>query len=198
MKKIWLTIAILLIAISAFATNSNLRKVDGDYFLTSAGLHFFLPTGVPDNSSLVSTTTPGTFPAASVSYTPAIPGDWSPAPSNVSAALDQLAAGGGGGGGGGGYSRTSQTVTAAFTVPTLGGDYILNANTTSGAYSVTLPDAVASSVTIVWCIDVKNKGPNALTVITQSSQTIDNDSSLDLDSGDSFHLCPDSGNWSIY
>ena len=42
--------------------------------------------------------TPGISDASDVTYTPAVSGDWSPVPTHVDAALDQLAAGGGGGG----------------------------------------------------------------------------------------------------
>jgi hypothetical protein len=95
-------------------------------------------------------------------------------------------------------SRTVNTVSSNFTVPSLMADYILNANTTSFGFTVTLPDAVASSGL---CVDVKNIGSPAhtITVATQGGQTIDGSATTSITSSmDSDHLCAVGGNWFIY
>jgi hypothetical protein len=104
----------------------------------------------------------------------------------------------GGGGGGGGGACTTNTVSTSFTVPTLLRCYLLNVNTTASVRSVTLPDALASNG---FCVDVKNIGTatNAVTMLTQSSQTIDGQSTDSVDDqNDTKHYCAVSGNWFNY
>lgn len=106
--------------------------------------------------------------------------------------------GGGGGGGGGSTARTTNTVSANFTVPTLTGDYVLNVDTSGGAITVTLPDATLCDGFVV---DVKNIGSPAspVTVNPFGSQTIDDASADSVDSQfDSKHYCAVGGNWFIY
>jgi hypothetical protein len=99
---------------------------------------------------------------------------------------------------GGGSSRTTNTVSSMFTIPTLTKDYLLNVDTSLGAIPITLPDATASSG---WCVDIKNIGSptNNLTVGTQMSQTIDAAATATINGTmDSRHLCANGGNWFNY
>jgi hypothetical protein len=95
-------------------------------------------------------------------------------------------------------SRTVNTVTTVFTIPALTADYILNANSTSFGFVVTLPDATASAGL---CVDIKNIGSpaNTITVSTQGGQTIDGGASVFiLNSMDADHICAVGGEWFIY
>lgn len=92
--------------------------------------------------------------------------------------------------------RTTNTISSNFLVPTLGLDYILNVNTSSGALTVTLADAIASDTK---CIDVKDIGPNSIMVLTQFGQTIDSVlSDSILQNTDTKKYCAVSGNWFKY
>lgn len=95
-----------------------------------------------------------------------------------------------------GSPRTSNTVTTTFTIPTLTKDYILNANSTGGSFTVTLPDAVASSN---FCLDVKNIGPNSITLTPAGANTIDGNATfVDSVQNQSTKVCSVNSNWYIY
>lgn len=72
-------------------------------------------------------------------------------------------------------------------------------DTTSGAFTVTLPTAVAPSATQVnGPYQIKNIGANALTINTTSAQTIDGNTSLVLSvKNSSVDLVSNNANWFI-
>lgn len=95
-------------------------------------------------------------------------------------------------------NRTTATIVASDTVPTLTKDYILNVDTSAGPITVTLPTGIASSG---FCIDIKNIGSpvSLVTVVPFGIQLIDGMSSDTLTGqNDSKHYCAVSGNWFIY
>lgn len=95
-----------------------------------------------------------------------------------------------------GNVRVTNMISANFTVPTLTSDYILNASTVAGTFTVTLPDAAPSNG---WCIDVKNTGTNTLSVDLQGGQTIDGNTSDSIDDQWSTkHYCAAGGEWYNY
>lgn len=92
--------------------------------------------------------------------------------------------------------RTVNSVSTTFTVPTLTKDYVLNADTTSGPFTVTLPSSTPSNG---WCIDIKVIGASALAVNPPGGQTVDGQPTDSIDFHlDSKHYCAVSGNWFIY
>lgn len=94
--------------------------------------------------------------------------------------------------------RTTNTITANLTVPTLTKDYILNVDTSFGPVTVTLPSAVLSAG---FCIDVKNIGaPVALLTVNPIGGQFVDGNSTDTITGqyDSKHYCSVSGNWFVY
>lgn len=98
---------------------------------------------------------------------------------------------------GSGGPKTTNVVSTNFVMPvTLSKDYILNVNTSGGAVSITLPDAVSSDG---FCINMKNIGANTVNISAPSLQTIDALSSDSLTLLNESHKhCAIGGNWSIY
>lgn len=95
-----------------------------------------------------------------------------------------------------GGGRTTNTVSANFTIPTLTGDYILNVDTTGGAVAITLPDATLSDG---FCADVKDIGSNTVTSTPPGGQTVDGAASSVITAlNDSNHYCAVGGNWFNY
>lgn len=97
------------------------------------------------------------------------------------------------GGGGGGYTVTSQT--ANYTETATSGTKIILCNTTSGAFTVTLPTAVGNTATLVV---KKTAGTNILTVDGAGSETIDGGLTAELyEAQESITLISDNTNWLI-
>jgi len=130
-----------------------------------------------------------TLGSSSIVYTPSTPSDWSAVPTKVAAALDALAAGGGG-------KRTTATTSIDVTIPTLIINYLMIVDSTSGTIDITLPDSAASNG---FCVDIKQIGIYAVTVLPPAAQTIDGQLSEDMtDIYESRHICAVSGNWFNY
>lgn len=126
-------------------------------------------------------------------YIPTTPSNWASAPNNTKSALDSLAASVASIGSG---VRTTNTVSTTFTVPTLSADYLLNANTSSSGFTVTLTDATAS---VGRCIDIKNLSTHTVTVGAPGGQTIDGLVNDSLTVQNEVHkYCAVGGNWFIY
>lgn len=94
---------------------------------------------------------------------------------------------------------TTLSVSTSFTIPTLSSaNYILKVISSGGPRTVTLPDAVAS---LGHCAKIKAPvgNVNAVTLATQSGQTIDGVTSDVLNTvNEAREYCPDTGgNWMI-
>ena len=162
----------------------------GDYGVTPGNTSsvdvFTMPQmSIIAGSETVSNVTVTNSLTGTVNYSPAIPGNWSPVPTQVASALDQLAA----------RTRTTNTVATDFSIPSLTSDYILNVNDAGGVATITLPTAASSAG---FCADVKNlNGANTVSIVPPSG-TIDGQVSLSENQYDSYHLCSVGGGWYIY
>jgi hypothetical protein len=96
-------------------------------------------------------------------------------------------------GSGGGYTVTSQTANYTETATT--GTKVIKCNTTSGAFTVTLPTAVGNQATL---IIKKTAAANALTIDGAGSETIDGGLTATLNKLDeSITIVSDNTNWLI-
>jgi hypothetical protein len=97
-------------------------------------------------------------------------------------------------GGGGGYTVTAH-LTSNYTETATSGTKIIKCDTTSAAFTVTLPTAVGNQATL---IVKKLAGTNILTVDAAGSETIDGGLTADLyETQESITLISDNANWLI-
>jgi hypothetical protein len=97
------------------------------------------------------------------------------------------------GGGGSAYTVTSQT--ANYTETATSGTKIIFCDTTSAAFTVTLPTAVGNTATL---IVKKTAGINILTVDGAGSETIDGGLTLEMyEEQESITLISNNTNWFI-
>lgn len=95
--------------------------------------------------------------------------------------------------------RTASTLTGATVLPVFTHDLLLNADSSSGAFQVTLADALASAG---FCASIKNTGNplNGVTVSPPPGQLLEGVSTGFVLStpNKTERFCPNGGNWFIY